>query len=224
MIDLHPWVWGVGVGLVVLGCGGEDAPQWVGTLGQAQPAATRPTVSDQSPRDTRPGTATQPRPGPRLATIQVDGRAYTLRATGLGSLAEMRRALSRLTDLQQRSLYRQAFGKTFYYTTEPGSRPYYEAMQAGRDLVRMNPAFAPVLRCVAQDMLHLTGELERPIQVYRMAVKVDPDYAEAHYMLAVLLAMARRRQEGAGHLARARALGLPDYYGLGARFYPTTQP
>ena len=224
MIGVHRWAWVLGTALAMGGCGAEDAPEWVGEIAPAQPRHAPQSPSHHSPPTTQDSATARSAPRPQLATVQVEGRWYTLKASGLGSLSEMRRDLSRLADAEQQDLYRQAFVKTFYYTNQPGSRPYYEAVQAGRQLARRNPAFAPALRCVAQGLLHRTGELERPIRICQMAVAIDPEYAEAHYMLALLLAMARQREQGDRHLAKARQLGLPDYYGLEATFYASTQP
>jgi len=217
--------WVAIVAIAACGCGSEDAPQWVGQI--ALDGSSAPNAApDHRGAEPQPGPATQPAGPTSVVRIQVAGQWYALKADGLGSMAEMRRDLARLTDPQQKRLYRQAFVKTFYHTAQPASRPYYEALDAARRLSELNPTFAPALRCLGYALLHLTGDVVRPTQVYEAAVRTQPDYAEAHYMLALLLAMGRRRAEGATHLARARELGLPDYYDLAGRLYraQATQP
>ena len=147
-----------------------------------------------------------------------------MRSVGLGSLAEMRRDLTKLSDPSQRDLFRQAFVKTFYHTRQPGARPYYEAMVAARKLIKLNPRFAPAQRCLAYATLHQGGDLVRAIAMHRTAIATDPTYAEAHYMLALLLVTQGKTADGARHFAKAQGLGMPDYYGLSERFRVATQP
>lgn len=210
--------------VLVAGCAGEDAPEWVGAIETGEPGTSPVTPLWQPSAEASPRAATRPSHAVPTVAIDVGGRRYTMRVTGLGSLAEMRRDLTQLHDPRQQDLYRCAFVKTFYWTRQPGSRPYYEALRDTRALVASNPGFAPAWRCLGYAMLHLTGDVTEAVRIHRRAVGVDPSYAEAHYMLALLLAMGNRRGEGARHFDKARELGLPDSYGLAGRFYPTTGP
>jgi len=215
------FVWAWSMAAITWGCAGEDAPQWVGTLATDTRTHPAPSPSVDIPQR---GVASRPSPSVPLVSVEADGRPYPLRATGLGSLAELGRDLARLQDAGQKALYRQAFVKTFYHTREPGARPHYEAVVDARRLAELNPRFAPAWRCLGNAWLHLTGELEPSIRLHRKAIEIDPAYAEAHYMLALLLGMAGRPDDGAKHFRQADALHLPDVYGLGRRFYAATRP
>ncbi|MGO9245278.1 MAG: tetratricopeptide repeat protein [Verrucomicrobiia bacterium] len=87
--------------------------------------------------------------------------------------------------------------------------------------------FACVVRCAEPynnlgDALYQTGKREEAIEHYQQALRINPDYAEAHYKLGVALYQTGKREEAIEHLQQALRIN-PDYaeahYNLGVALY-----
>jgi len=159
--------------------------------------------------------------GPMAATVAAEtGVPRPLPLEGSGSIAELRSRLAKIKDTSKHATLEDAFRKVF--TIDRGSRD--------------NPGAEAILTPLAQDPDPAVASLaERTLGLVRVnsgfdqegakaryarAIALDPEYGEAHYAMAFMLAMGDRTQ-GKVHFDKAMALGVPDNRGLREQFYGT---
>ena len=87
------------------------------------------------------------------------------------------------------------------------------AIRAHRTLVSEQPGDLEVLNDLG-NLLVLAGEMAEAEQVYRQALHIDRDFAEAHYNLALLLHQTQRRRLAKQELHKALELRPDDPWSL----------
>ncbi len=137
---------------------------------------------------------------------------------GSGSVAELRARLAKIKDAGKHAPLEEAFRKTF--TVDRAARDVRGAEVILTPLAQdADPAVAALAERTLGDVRVNSGfDQEGAKARYARAIELDPDYGEAHYAQAFMLAMGDRAQ-GKTHFDRAMALGVPDTRGLKTQFY-----
>ena len=99
------------------------------------------------------------------------------------------------------------------------NRDFAIAESEYRMAIEIEPAFMLTYINLA-DMYRIKGEDQKGEKVLNEALKMDPDFADAHYALGLLMVREKRAREGLLHLKRAAELQpeVPNYaftYGIG---------
>jgi hypothetical protein len=139
-----------------------------------------------------------------------------LSPTGLGSAAELAKALSHLDDPDARRIFEEAFRLTF--TSQRDSRDFQRANELFRHVLEHDPECAECYRGLAYAEFNTSFDFPGTIALYEKAVALRPDYGEAHYALAFMLGTSDLAR-GAEHFKRAMELGVTDERNLRERFY-----
>jgi hypothetical protein len=139
-----------------------------------------------------------------------------LSSTGLGSAAELAKALSHLDDSDARRVFEEAFRLTF--TSQRDSRDFKRANELFRRVLEHDPECAECYRGLAYAEFNTSFDFPGTIALYEKAVALRPDYGEAHYALAFMLGTSDLAT-GAEHFKRAMELGVTDERNLRERFY-----
>jgi hypothetical protein len=142
---------------------------------------------------------------------QADDGTPALRLAGLGSRAELDKALKDVEGDEAKSRFQQAFRWTF--AIDKSQRDVEKARATFEDLLRTQPKLAPAYRGLAYVALSRGFDIDGAVAAYRKALEVKPDYAEVHYALAFLFS-GSDLAKGRDHLKRALELGMPDEQGL----------
>jgi Tfp pilus assembly protein PilF len=140
-----------------------------------------------------------------------------LKLEGIGSAAELARALERLDDPEARERFELGFRSCFVKDRE--KRSYHTALTAMQEVLRKVPDFAPAYRVMAYARFNLSFDMAAARDLYEKAVQADPDYGEAHYALSFILTQFDP-ERGREHFERAMELGVPDERNLRQKFYP----
>jgi tetratricopeptide (TPR) repeat protein len=180
------------------GCGDERQPL-PGTEGGTARTAIAPN---------RPATPAPP---------QDDSAPSLLKAEGIGSQAELDRALAKLDDAAARAQFENGFRACF--TTDRARRNYASAVPAMESVLQSHPNFAPAFRVLAYAHFNMNFDMEKAVEYYEKAIAADPDYGEAHYALSFMLTQSDLAR-GRSHFERAMKLGVPDERDLRGQFYP----
>jgi len=142
---------------------------------------------------------------------EVDGAEVPLRKTGLGSAAELQKALAQVQGDEAKRRFEEAFRWTF--SVDKGLRQVEKARAAFQDLLRAQPDLAPAWRGLAYVALQSNFDLPGAVAAYQKALELKPDYPEVHYALAFLYA-GSDQEKGREHLKKALELGIQDEQGL----------
>ncbi len=142
---------------------------------------------------------------------QLDDGSPALRLTGLGSRAELDKALKDVEGDEAKKLFSAAFRWTF--AVDKAQRDVEKARAGFEDLLRAQPKLAPCYRGLAYVALSRGFDIDGAVASYRKALELKPDYAEVHYALAFLFA-GSDLSKGRDHLKRALELGMTDEQGL----------
>jgi tetratricopeptide (TPR) repeat protein len=188
--------------VVPAGCGGDRAP-----LPGAEDGASRTAIAD--------GRVPSPAP-PAAAAPQEDWAALPLKAEGIGSEAELDRALAKLEDGAARAQFEKGFRGCF--VTDRARRDYASAVPAMEGVLERVPGFAPAYRVLAYAYFNMSFDMTRAVEYYEKAIAADPDYGEAHYALSFMLTQSDL-ERGRRHFERAIELGVPDERDLRGQFY-----
>lgn len=137
---------------------------------------------------------------------------------GAGSIAELRARLALITDQSKHAPLEEAFRKLF--TVDRGARDGARAKAILEPLAAdPDPKVASlVLRMLAYVALNSGFDAATATARYEQALALDPDYGEAHYALAFVLAISDL-DKGKVHFDKAKSLGVPDTRGLEGQFY-----
>ena len=191
-------------------CGNERA-----TL----PGAGGNTATETGARvgDAAVSTPAAPRGGPSPPSAREAGHSMPLKLEGIGSKAELDRALALLDDADARAQFEAGFRRSF--VTDRGRRDYVAATAAMESVLRRVSGFAPAYRVLAYAALNTGFDMVGATSHYEKAVELDPDYGEAHYALSFMLTQFDL-ERGRTHFKRAMELGVQDERDLGGRFYP----
>jgi tetratricopeptide (TPR) repeat protein len=141
-------------------------------------------------------------------------RSLPLPAAGANSEANLRRSLDALPSEEARDRFESAYRLVF--TTRKERRDPKRALEELQAVVEEAPRFAPAFR-VAGYAYFSGGDYPSSRTAYEAAVKLDPSYGDAHYALALVLAMEPPIGDALAareHLNRALALGVKDDFGL----------
>jgi tetratricopeptide (TPR) repeat protein len=182
---------------IAAGCGDERKP-----LPGAESGTGRTAIAD--------GRAAAP-------SAEPDGSPLPLKAEGIGSQAELDRALAKLDDDEARAQFEQGFRSCF--VTDRARRSYGSAVPAMESVLQSHPNFAPAFRVLAYAYFNMGLDMERAVEYYEKAIAADPNYGEAHYALSFMLATSDL-ERGRRHFERALELGVPDERDLRGQFYP----
>jgi len=92
------------------------------------------------------------------------------------------------------------------------NRDFASAEAEYRKAIQLEPAFMLTYVNLA-DMYRVKGEEKKGEQVLNDALKMNPEFADAHYALGLLMVRQKRAAEGLDHLKRASELrsGEPSY-------------
>jgi|GEM_PF-551648 len=157
--------------------------------------------------------------GPMTATVAAEtGVERPLPLEGSGSIAELRARLAKIKDSTKHAPLEDAFRKTFTIDRANRDNPGAEAilMPLAKD---PDPAVAALAeRAWGLVRVNSGFDQEGAKAHYARAIELDPEYGEAHYAMAFMLAMGDRAQ-GKVHFDKAMALGVPDNRGLREQFY-----
>jgi tetratricopeptide (TPR) repeat protein len=185
--------------------GGEREP----LPGSGKASAGDAAISTKQPVERPPGQEAPAEP-------QETGVALPLKLEGIGSKAELDRALAKIADPELAASFELAFRKCF--VTERRLRRYDEAMGAMATFTAAMPGFAPAYRVMAYARFNLSFDMPGATELYQKAVDADPNYGEAHYALAFMLTQSDL-ERGRRHFERAMELGVPDERSLREQFY-----
>ncbi|MBL8786367.1 MAG: hypothetical protein JNJ59_15810 [Deltaproteobacteria bacterium] len=157
--------------------------------------------------------------GPMAAAVPAEtGVERPLPLEGSGSIAELKARLAKAKDTSKNAILEDAFRKVF--TVERAARDTAGAAAALEPLAKdPDTAVASLAeRTLGYTRVQSGFDAEGAKQRYARAIELDPDYGEAHYAMAFMLAMGDRTQ-GKVHFDKAIALGVPDTRGLRGQFY-----
>lgn len=139
-----------------------------------------------------------------------------LALAGNGSVEDLRAGLAAARSPEAAALlesgYRQAF------TVDRAKRDYAAALAVLEEALALDPGLPQAHRALGQVHRHLGEDMERARAACSRAIELEPDYGEAYYDLAALLALVDRGR-GAAMYRKAMELGVPDEADLGERFY-----
>ncbi len=142
---------------------------------------------------------------------QADGGDPALRLNGLGSKAELDKALKDIEGDDAKKKFDAAFRLTF--AADKSKRDIDKAKASFEEILKAQPAAAPCYRGLAYVALSRGFDVDGAVAAYKKALEVKPDYAEVHYAMAFLFA-GSDLDKGRDHLKRALELGMPDEQGL----------
>ena len=200
-----------------------EAPVAAASPHGASPHGTSPHGT--SPHGTSPHATSPHGDSPHAASTQggmadlegpTDADALPLKRTGLSSAAEMARDRARLDTPALQESYERAFRLAF--ATKMALRDYPESARLIATVVAERPEYAPAYRVLGYAKFNMDRGTDA-LAAYQRAIALDPNYGEAHYALAFLLAMGDRAV-GREHFRKAMDLGIPDERNLGGQFYP----
>jgi len=157
--------------------------------------------------------------GPMAAGVPAEtGVERPLPLEGSGSIAELKARLAKAKDTSKNATLEDAFRKVF--TVDRAARDTDGAAQALAPLAQDPDVAVASLaeRTLGYTRVQSGFDAEGAKQRYARAIELDPDYGEAHYAMAFMLAMGDRTQ-GKVHFDKAMALGVPDTRGLRGQFY-----
>jgi tetratricopeptide (TPR) repeat protein len=155
-------------------------------------------------------------PAPAAVATETDQK-MALKLTGIGSKAELDRALAKIDDPEARSQFEMGFRACF--VRDSGLRQYRQALSAMESVLQRMPDFAPAYRVQAYAKLNTGFDMAGATELYEKAVEADPEYGEAHYALSFMLTQFDP-ERGREHFERAMELGVEDERNLGEQFYP----
>jgi len=190
--------WGAVAAALAAGCGGERPPL-PGTEGGTEGTPT--PIAHARP--------------PAAAGTEA-GSSLPLKAEGIGSQAELDRALAKLDDDMVRAQFEMGFRSCF--VTDRSLRNYPSAVPAMESVLERVPNFAPAYRVLAYARFNMNFDMETARAYYEKAVQADPDYGEAHYALSFILTQFDM-EKGREHFERAMKLGVADERDLRGQFY-----
>jgi predicted enzyme related to lactoylglutathione lyase len=150
------------------------------------------------------------------APAETDGGTPPLKKTGLGSAAELAKALAQLPDPAAKSAFEKGFRKTF--TTEMPARDYDGAKPELEKVLAAKADHPATLRALGYVALNREG-FPAAEGFYRKSFTADPKYGEAAYALAFLL-VASDMEEASKFFKIAMGLGVGDERNLGPRYFP----
>jgi hypothetical protein len=162
-------------------------------------------------------TTTQPA-APAPTESETEG-SFPLKLTGIGSKAELDRALAKIDDPAVKAQFEHGFRGCF--TNDRSARAYADAVPAMESVLARMPDFAPAYRVLAYATFNLDFDMVGSTRYYEKAVAADPTYGEAHYALSFMLTQSDL-ERGRQHFERAMELGVPDERDLAGQFYPPT--
>lgn len=156
---------------------------------------------------------------PMSATGPVEtGVERPLPLEGSGSVAELRARLAKIKDTSKHATLEDAFRMVFTVDRSKRSNQAAEAILtplAGD----ADPAVASLAeRTLGYVRVNSGFDAEGAKARYARALELDPEYGEAHYAMAFMLAMGDR-EKGKVHFEKAMALGVPDTRGLRDQFF-----
>jgi len=171
-----------------------------------------------------PGAETAPAPPPparaagatEVVEYETEG-TLPLKLTGIGSKAELDRALAKIEDPVVKAQFEHGFRGCF--VKDRGARAYADAVPAMESVLARMPDFAPAYRVLAYAVFNLNFDMVKSTEYYEKAVQADPEYGEAHYALAFMLSQSDL-ERGRAHFERSMELGVPDERDLAGQFYP----
>lgn len=197
-----------GMVLLGMGCGQKQGAEPAGAT-QSPPPASAPAPVPQQPPLNAPFMQSQTT-GP-----VEEGKPLPLKLSGMNSLEELNKGLSKLQDAESKQLFDDAFRKTF--TADQSGRNYADAETKFRQVIKKNPKYAEAYRGLGYALFN-QGQAEAAMENYLKATEINPNYGEAHYALAFMYAMGDQAK-GKQHYQKAMQLGIPDERQLGERFY-----
>ena len=199
-----------------VGCAKDDVEEARKKMQEGQPGADAPMgTNPHAGMNPHSGTMSAPGVG---SSGPTDGAEIPLKTTGLGSAAELTRALAKLEDSRAAAHFEQAFRLTF--TSDPAKRNYHEAEELLASVVASHPEFAPAYRALGYARFNMNPmEPMASLVDYEKAAELDPSYGEAHYAIAFMCAATGEREKGVDHYRKAMALGVEDERNIGAQFY-----
>lgn len=156
---------------------------------------------------------------PMSATGPVEtGVERPLPVEGSGSVAELRARLARIKDTSKHASLEDAFRMVF--TVDRSKRNNQAAEAILTPLASdADPAVASLAeRTLGYVRVNTGFDAEGAKARYARALELDPEYGEAHYAMAFMLAMGDR-DKGKVHFEKAMALGVPDTRGLRDQFF-----
>lgn len=153
---------------------------------------------------------------PPAAEYETEG-SLPLKLTGIGSKAELDRALGKIDDPAVKAQFEHGFRGCF--VKDRALRAYADAVPAMEGVLARMPDFAPAYRVLAYATFNLNFDMAGATRYYEKAVAADPSYGEAHYALSFMLSQMDLAK-GREHFERAMELGVPDERNLAGQFYP----
>jgi tetratricopeptide (TPR) repeat protein len=188
--------------LLLTGCGQKQGPEPTET-------AQAPSSAPEAPPMNAPFMQNQ------VGGAVEEGKVRPLKLKGLNSVEELNRGLAKLSDVESKGLFEDAFRMTF--TIEQSSRNYAQAETKFKRVLEKNSGSVESYRGLGYAMFN-QGQSDASLQYYLKAVEIDPNYGEAHYALALMYAM-QDLDKGRKHFQKAMQLGVPDERKLGEKFY-----
>ena len=135
---------------------------------------------------------------------------------GPGSVDELNRRLSAITDAGIKASLDKAFRLTF--TLDRSKRNPAQAKALLAPIADDTASGATASRILGYVAVSQGFDFPGAMKHYGAAIAKDADYGEAHYALAFMHVRGDKKA-GKQHFERALALGVPDTRGI-ARFYP----
>ncbi len=221
-----------GTGAMASGCSREDEMEVVPLPPEARRSAEAPAAAAEARRIPTHGDLPGPHPAPgepadlppghppvstRPAEPETDGHPdLPLKKTGIGSAAELRRALEAAREEARPHL---DAGFRLAFTARPAARDYAGAERELRATIAADPGSAAAHRALAYAVFNQGFNVSGALPLYEKAIELDPNYGEAHYALAFILG-PENPARGRVHFEKAMSLGVPDERNLRERFYP----
>jgi hypothetical protein len=188
--------------------------------GQLPPG--HPPAGQLPPGHPPAGQPARPAMGPMAVQVEAEtGVERPLPLEGSGSIAELRGRLAKNADTSTHAALEDAFRKVFTVQRDRRDVPGADGI-----LTPLAKDADPAVAALAERTLGYVRVSSGFDQVgakarYARALELDPDYGEAHYAMAFMLAMSDRAA-GKAHFDRAMALGVPDTRNLAAQFFAGT--
>ena len=170
----------------------------------------------QTPAANPHGNMRNPKATMGIPQVATDDNPLPLKLKGINSVEELNKYLGKIKNKKLKSEFAKDFRLCF--TENRNIRDYAAARDDLLNFVKKMPNFAPAYRLLGYTEFNLGFNVNKSIDYYNKALRIDPNYGEVQYALASLYVMIDL-QKGLVHFKKAMALGIPDEHNLGPKYY-----